>query len=178
MLMVSHCTARNLWLAGVTALAACGPTQSVPGTEGSCPTSGVSTQGWERIHLGPFSAMMPPGFSAVDAQPIDSRAGAYRSASGRATVAYDYGWYSSDLSLDTARLTEQTRCVDSIGGKPATIVIGELRDSAENGRYVVAGAWRNVENGSPPVHRTVMSTAHDPMQMDSLLAVVNSVEFR
>lgn len=175
--MGPHRTWRNLSLVGAAIVAACGSTPSIPEAESRCPMPNVSTQGWERTDLGPFSVQMPPGFTAVDAQPIDSRAGAYRSASDSVRVAYDYGWYSSDLSPDPARLTERTRCAASIGGKPATVVTGELVQPAETGRYVVAGAWRNVENSDPPVHLTVTSTAHDSTQVDVLLSILNSVEF-
>jgi hypothetical protein len=121
---------------------------------------------------------MPPGFAAVDAQPIDSRAGAYRNVADSVQIAYDYGWYSSDLTPDADRLIERTRCAASIGGKPATIVLGEVPGIGESGRYVVAGAWRDVESSDPPVHLTVWSTAHDSARTGMLLAVLNSIEFQ
>jgi hypothetical protein len=46
------------------------------------------------------------------------------------------------------------------------------------GRYVLAGAWRDVEKGDPPVHLTVWSTARDSADLAVLLAALRSVEFR
>lgn len=176
--MGAHHIWRNLGVAGAALVAACGTTQTVPDAAGPCPTANVSTQGWERVDAGPFSLRVPPGFSAEDVQPIDSRAGTYRNASGTVRVAYDYGWYSNDLSPDPVRLTERTRCTDSIGGKPVTIVVGDRVQPSEAGHHVVAGAWRDVDDGDPPVHLTVTGTAHDATELDVLLAILNSVEFQ
>jgi hypothetical protein len=120
---------------------------------------------------------VPPGFEQADVQPVDSRAGAFRRPSGGAEITYDYGWYSNELTPDATVLTEDVRCADNIGGMPATIVIGERNDDSEAaGKYVVAGAWRNVERGDQPVHLTVWSTTRDPTEIEMLRRVLRSVQ--
>lgn len=170
-------THRPLILLGsAVVLSACAPTHSTlpPGT---CPAITVPTDGWQLVDTGPFSMEVPPGFEQADVQAIDSRAGAFRNMTSSAQISYDYGWYSNELAPDAAVLTEHVRCVDNIGGMPATIVVGQRNDDSGATEYVVAGAWRNVENDGQPVHLTVWSTSADSSNIGMLRTVLQSVRF-
>ena len=165
------------WLVCALALSACGQKRSAQIDQTACSPANVSRDGWQRVDPGPFSLEMPREFSRVNTQAIDSRAGTYRSPSGDVQISYDFGWYSNDLSPQST-LIEYARCTTAIGGRPVTVVVGKLQTaSVEAARFVVAGAWRNVESGTQPVHLTVWTTARDSAQTATLRAVVGSVRF-
>jgi hypothetical protein len=169
----------NALLAAVAvAFWACAPSSSV-GPDVACPLGTGPATEWRLVDLGPFSMQMPPGFEEADVQAIDSRAGIFRSARTGAEISYDYGWYSNPLPPEPSRLAERTRCLDDIGGRRATLVVGELMPTAEQQRaFVAAAAWRNVETDRQPVHLTIWSTTPDSTELDMLQAVIRSVQFK
>lgn len=168
---------RALLAAVTVAFAACAPsTSSTPNVVCGLGTSPAAD--WPRVDLGPFSMRVPPGFEEADVQAIDSRAGVFRNASSGSEISYDYGWYSNDLAPDPDHLAERIRCDDEIGGRPATVVIGEVVPTAEQERvYVAAATWRNLQTDGQPVHLTIWSTTPDSTELDLLRATLRSVEF-
>jgi hypothetical protein len=178
--MLKYVLARGATLAAAAAVAsaACAPPNS-PIPDVFCEAGASLPADWRLVDLGPFSMRVPPGFEEADVSAIDSRAGMFRDARTGSRISYDYGWYSDDLAPDPGRLTERVRCREDIGGRPATVVIGELVPPAEQeGRFVAAAAWRNLRADGQPVHLTIWSTAPDSTELSRLRAALRSVEFR
>lgn len=168
---------RGLLSSMAVALLACAP--SSPATPDALCGLGTSpVADWAIADPGPFTMRIPPGFEEADVQAVDSRAGIFRDASTGAEISYDYGWYSNDLAPDPDRLVERARCEVDIGGRAATVVIGELRPGTEQQRaFIAAATWRNLETDGQPVHLTIWSSTPDSTQLDQLRGVLSSVRF-
>ena len=159
------------------AFSTCAPSSSAT-PHVACDFGASPAADWYLVDLGPFSLRVPPGFEEADVQGIDSKAGIFRNARTGSEISYDYGWYSNDLAPDPSRLTERIRCRDDIGGRPATVVIGELLPTAQQeGAFVAAAAWRNLHTDVQPVHLTVWSTTPDSTEIPILRATLGSVQF-
>lgn len=143
-----------------------------------CTAPTVSTAGWETVQEEEFSFRLPPGFQRADVQGIDSEVGLYRNPATGAEVSFDLGWYSNDLSFDSGVYSEYEACTDVIGGRQATVVTGVLRNPSDSGgRQLAAAAWRDINDSDPAVHLTVWNTAPDTASLETLLAVIRTVEF-
>jgi hypothetical protein len=82
-----------------------------------CPRQGASP--WRSVDTGPFSVLLPPGWSYEPRQGIDSFVGAF-SGEG-VTLSFDYGWYSGDPE-DPSDATQRVHR-ESIAGRAAKIVL-------------------------------------------------------
>lgn len=134
-------TRTNLW--GLVLLAAlvqigCTDSSTMAGTPAA----------WERYQpIAQFSFAGPSDLQPVDAQPVDSAAGVYRSAV--LEVIFDYGWFADPL--DDATREARSREQVTIGGKEAVLVEYDAGASVHfpnlggDDRLTVSVRWREPE---------------------------------
>ncbi|HSJ30788.1 MAG TPA: hypothetical protein VK933_05095 [Longimicrobiales bacterium] len=143
----------------------------------SCAAPTVDVSRWETVDAGEFSFRLPPGLRESPVQGVDSKVGLFRTQDGAVELSYDWGWYSSDLSHDTATFSSYRACSGIIDDREALVITGQLRDPADGRAHVVAATWRNVVRGPMPVHLAIWSTARNPMSVDEMFALVHTVTF-
>jgi hypothetical protein len=71
---------------------------SGPRPEDPCATSIPPVTGWTVHDEGAFTIQLPPGYSRVDVQGIDSQVGLWEAPGKR--ISYDFGFYSNPLRQD------------------------------------------------------------------------------
>ena len=162
--------------------ASCGgprPVLAVP--TAPCAPSIEAHPDWQLMDRGAFTFRLPPHFRKQPGTGIDSWVESYASEDGDDEVEFDYGQWSSDLRPDSAVNEQYSACVDTIGGKPATIVTLRIRDSRvhKNERpYVAAATWRSLTPSERvATHLTMMTQTRDARRLGDLLAVLRSVRF-
>lgn len=164
----------------ILATAGCRTASSDPfAAPAPCQSPDVTTSAWELVDAGTFTFRIPPGYSRVPIQGIDSFVRVYRDASGDAEVSFDLGWYANDLSFDPEHHSAYAECTELIGSRHARIVSAVLRgSSSEPARLLAAASWRNVSDAPTPMHLTMWNTARDSSDLRLLRAVLRTVEFR
>lgn len=82
-------------------------------------TSKFGLDDWREIKTKEFSLNLPADWSFVEKQGIDSYIGEF--TNGNATLTFDYGWYSGDVSqkysLNDLEVVIQTTIIDGYGAK-------------------------------------------------------------
>lgn len=150
-----------------------------------CPAPATDTAQWRVVDHGAFSMRIPPGYSAVRVQGIDSYVGKYTADGGRAEIGFDYGMHADPLQPEPEAHADYRSCTEDIGGRSALIVVGVILSSEyrdQHGRQLVAATWRNVGMSDGmirgPVHLTIHADTRDVSRVSELLAVLRTVRFR
>jgi hypothetical protein len=144
-----------------------------------CATPMVLRGDWQLIDRGDFSFELPPSFRRGAGRGIDSWVESYSVPNGRQTVSFDYGQWSDPLVPKRDEFSDFTSCVDSIGGRPATVVTLRIHDpkyKVRNGLYIAAAAWRSPV--WPRAHLTFWTESRDPASLNVLLTVLRTMKFR
>ncbi|HEX2165736.1 MAG TPA: hypothetical protein VHG09_00740 [Longimicrobiales bacterium] len=149
-----------------------------------CAPFALDTAGWQLVERSSFTFRVPPDFREAAVQGIDSDVAQFEASDGSAFVSTDLGWYSNDLSHDASVYEQYESCTTTIGGKPAVVVTGTLRERTESGaaRYVAAAAWRDIQarrdDSDMPVHLTMWGEVQDRTRFQDVLTVLHTVRFR
>lgn len=132
----------------------------------------LSALAWEEVVRDGFSFRIPPGFSKIDAIPIDSDAASY--TRGEDGVHYDYGAYSGPWQATSNEpVSGVTKALVMLGGRPAQLVSYRL-----DGRYVVRAWWGDVGRSAlGSLDLVVRGESDTPRGRRELLAVIHSVRF-
>jgi hypothetical protein len=144
-----------------------------------CGTPMVPRGDWQLIDRGDFSFELPPSFRRRAGTGIDSWVESYSSRDGRETVSFDYGQWSNPLLPDSETDFDFATCQDSIGGKPATVVIHRIHDPKHqdsDGWYIAVAAWRSPVTSR--AHLTLSTATREPSSLNVLLTVLRTVKFR
>lgn len=174
----------SVTLATATLLLGCRTSpESTTDALSQCVPFALDTAGWEVVERNAFTFRVPPDFREASVQGIDSDVARFEAAGGGAAVSTDLGWYSNDLSHDPGVYEEYESCAAVIGGRPALLVTGTLRERSASGavRYVAAAAWRDILPGGDedmPVHLTMWGEVQDSSRFQDVLTVLHTVRFR
>lgn len=172
-----------LGVASVLASCRTAPEPQLTDAANRCAPFALDTAGWQLVERSAFTFKVPPDFREAEVQGIDSDVARFETADGGAVVGTDLGWYSNDLSHDAGVYEQYESCSAMIGGRPALVVTGTLRERTEAGapRYVAAAAWRDIEqrrdDSDMPVHLTVWGETQDRSRFEDVLTVLHTVQF-
>jgi hypothetical protein len=147
------------------------PYGSSTGPEPSCcPASGPST--WHSVDTGPFSVLLPPGWTYEPDQGIDSFIGTFAGDGMR--LRFDYGWYSNSLPHDNDPAYHVH--FETVAGRDAKIAY----PNSGNGE---TGIYFPGVTGGPPFAPDML-TRHNiigqnltPAQRDVALQIFRSIRF-
>lgn len=145
-----------------------------------CPKPEIDTSSWVVIDRGKFSFLVPPEFSEVKVQGIDSWVGEFLAADSSAKLTFDWGWYSDPLTRP--ELVSQSHfesCKEIIGERRARLITLQFGGAGPYGssvdmRYCAGAAWRDI---TPGVHLTLVGVARDQRRQEECLAVLRTVRF-
>jgi hypothetical protein len=135
-----------------------------------CPRGGDST--WHSVDTGPFSVLLPPGWSYEPRQGVDSLVGDF--AGDGAALHFDYGWYSGDPE-DPSQAGQRVH-LETIAGRTAKIVAGD--NYAALHMQVSPEPPDDPFAGITPVDLiTVFGSDLTPAQIDIALQIFRSIRF-
>lgn len=148
-----------------TMLAGCSDTVTDLDPAGPCARPGIATDSWEVVDRSGFNFRLPPGFTDLEVQPIDSDVMVFELGEGDAFLSFDFGIYTGELT--------DFDCSVDIDGTEARLAIRETDD-----RMVVTARWRDL---GPPLFSEagpallMTGDAQEPGLVDLLLAAIHSV---
>jgi hypothetical protein len=134
------------------------------------------------IDTGPFSVTLPPGWTYIRRQGIDSFIGELSDASG-ARITFDYGWYSDPLVFSDGFRTpyeddpRYSVINETVDGLPARIVTPRFAAPGLTGMYI-ANADPSEPSGGP-VRTALGMYAYDlgDEKKREVLSIYRSVDF-
>ena len=136
-----------------------------------CTPPPQGTAGWQLVSdtFG-FEFRLPPGYSEIHAQGVDSHVRHFATSDARRTIHLDYGRFSS--TLDEYRgSAEFVECRGEIGGHATRVVTAREGGNA----YVTAVTWRDL---TPGAHLTVAGVTRDRAGRLEIEAALWSMRFR
>jgi hypothetical protein len=143
---------------------------SLTSDPGCCPVTGPST--WHSVDTGPFSALLPPGWTYELAQGIDSFVGSF--VGEGITLHFDYGWYSNSLPHDDD--PNYHVHFETVAGRDAKIVYPNS-GAGETGIYFPHVTDEGPTPSLQTVRHNLIGQNLTPAQRDIALQIFRSIRF-
>ena len=145
-------------------------------TVAPCPMPRVDVKSWLSVEQRRFTFRIPPNFSEVKGQNIDSWGRMFQSTDSTVSLIFDWGQYSDPLTKARYGVTS---CAERIGGQKARLIALSLPNPSygvgdAEAKYCAGVAWRDIK---PGVHLTMFGWARDRNGLDQLLRIFRTVRF-